>query len=159
MFRLAAAIAGGSAFVMMLLTSADVVGRYFLRKPVPGALEVSTYLMVILVFLGAAYAQAQGRNVRVELLTARLSQKNQVRLNILIWVLLLGLGIVLTWETGLVAYHSWQIGEFESEAMPFVKVWPVKVILAMGCLFLTVEFLFELLRHIHMLRHRQEREV
>jgi len=35
---------------MMLLTTADVIGRYFFNAPVLGAYEITEYLMLIMVF-------------------------------------------------------------------------------------------------------------
>jgi TRAP-type C4-dicarboxylate transport system permease small subunit len=39
-------------FAMMLLTFADVIGRYLLNRPVPGAFEVTELMLVVLIFAG-----------------------------------------------------------------------------------------------------------
>jgi TRAP-type C4-dicarboxylate transport system permease small subunit len=44
--------ASGILFAMMLLTFADVVGRYVFNRPVPGAFEVTELLLLVLIFAG-----------------------------------------------------------------------------------------------------------
>ena len=45
--------------LMMLLTTADVLGRYFFNAPVLGAYEITEYLMLIMVFSFLALAQSR----------------------------------------------------------------------------------------------------
>lgn len=151
MFRVASLIAGGTALVMMLLTAVDVIGRYFLHKPLTGTVEVSAYLMVVMVFLAAAGTQASGRTARVELLTVRFSESTRRWLEAFILLLLLGLGLLFTWKTGQEVYRSWRIGEYESQAMPLLRIWPTKAFLTAGFLLLSIEFLLELGRHLKAL--------
>jgi TRAP-type C4-dicarboxylate transport system permease small subunit len=153
MFRVLSFAASGAAFFMMLLTTVDILARYLLGKPVPGTIEISKYLMIALVFLGAPYAQAEGRNVRIQFLIARLPETVLKKLNVVVSLLLVMLGLLLTWKTGEAAYASWQIGEYESTAMTFLPEWLPKCFLALGCLLLFVQFLVELLRHLNSLRH------
>ena len=62
-----------SIFVMMLLTTADAIGRYLFSFPLPGAYEVTEkYLMVIAVYLGASYTYRGGSTIRITLLVDRL---------------------------------------------------------------------------------------
>ncbi len=62
-----------SIFVMMLLTTADAIGRYLFSFPLPGAYEVTEkYLMVIADYLGASYTYRGGSTIRITLLVDRL---------------------------------------------------------------------------------------
>ena len=62
-----------SIFIMMLLTTADAIGRYLFSFPLPGAYEVTEkYLMVIAVYLGASYTYRGGSTIRITLLVDRL---------------------------------------------------------------------------------------
>ena len=53
--------------VMMLLTTCDVTTRYFIDWPVPGALELSEFMLATFALLGLAYTQQVGGHVRVGL--------------------------------------------------------------------------------------------
>jgi TRAP-type transport system small permease protein len=62
-----------AASLMVCLTTADALGRYFLNQPITGAYEIEErYLMVFLVYFAMAYAYREGANIRVEFLVSRL---------------------------------------------------------------------------------------
>lgn len=57
-----------SVIFMMLLVTADVMGRKFFHHPIPGSVEINEeYLMVTLVYLAMSYVYVQGGHVRVTL--------------------------------------------------------------------------------------------
>ena len=71
--RVSTLVAALATVGMMLLTSADAVGRYLLNRPILAAYELTTnYLMVAAVFLAFPYAYRQGANIRVTFLVDRL---------------------------------------------------------------------------------------
>ena len=62
-----------ATFTMMLLTTADAIGRYVFNRPILVAYELTTnYLMIAAVFLAMPYAYRQGANIRVTFLADRL---------------------------------------------------------------------------------------
>jgi len=85
-----------SIFVMMLLTTADAIGRYLFSLPITGAYEVTEkYLMLIAVFLGASYTYRGGSNIRVTLLVDRLPPQVKMGLNIFAQVFSICYGFLL----------------------------------------------------------------
>ncbi|MBZ0140276.1 MAG: TRAP transporter small permease [Pseudorhodoplanes sp.] len=58
---------------MMLLTSADAIGRYVFNAPIMGAYELTEkYLMVAAIFLGLSFTFREGIFIRVTFLVDRL---------------------------------------------------------------------------------------
>jgi len=55
-------------FCLMLLTCADVVGRYFLNKPVTGGFEMTEVLLAALIFAGLPLVTLRSEHVMVDLL-------------------------------------------------------------------------------------------
>ena len=55
-------------FVMMALTTADVVGRYVLNAPISGAFEIVQYLMALVVFAALPVTTASDSHLSVSLL-------------------------------------------------------------------------------------------
>ena len=70
--KFALSIGMGWVIVMMLLTTFDVAGRYFFSKPIPGAIEMSEFMLAIFGILGMAYTHQSGANVKVTILTSAL---------------------------------------------------------------------------------------
>jgi TRAP-type C4-dicarboxylate transport system permease small subunit len=75
--RVAAIIAAIVLAVMMLLTVADVCGRYFFNSPVKGTWEVVGLLLVCAGTWGLGYCQAQKSHISVTVLIERFSLRVQ----------------------------------------------------------------------------------
>ncbi len=54
-------------FCLMLLTCVDVVGRYFLNKPLPGGFELTEILLAALIFAGLPLVSLRNDHVTVDL--------------------------------------------------------------------------------------------
>jgi TRAP-type C4-dicarboxylate transport system permease small subunit len=58
------------AFIMVCLTAADAMGRYFLNKPISGVYEITeNYLMIFAIYFALAYAYPASRRRHNWLLT------------------------------------------------------------------------------------------
>jgi len=60
-------IAAVLMFCLMLLTCADVVGRYFFNKPVTGGFELTEMLLAALIFAGVPLVTLRGDHITVDL--------------------------------------------------------------------------------------------
>jgi TRAP-type C4-dicarboxylate transport system permease small subunit len=65
------------ALPLMLITTCDVIGRGFFNKPIPGTLELSEYMLAVIILFGAAYTQQVKGHVGVDFLTSRFSAGGQ----------------------------------------------------------------------------------
>lgn len=71
----AAAAGAGVVLLMMSLVGYSVVNRYLLGTPVTWIDELSGYLVVALVMLGAAESLRRGDHIAVDLITSRLGAR------------------------------------------------------------------------------------
>ena len=62
---------------MVLITTVDVVLRYFFSRPLSGTMELTEFFMVIVFFTSVAYAQWTGGHIVMDVVTAKLSRKTQ----------------------------------------------------------------------------------
>ena len=62
------AVAAAVLFAMMLLTCVDVVGRYFLSRPVFGAFEITEMLLAALIFAGLPLVTLRNEHVTIDVL-------------------------------------------------------------------------------------------
>ena len=60
-------IAAGVIFCLMLLTCVDVIGRYFLNKPLWGGFELTEMLLAALIFAGLPLTTLRNEHVVVDL--------------------------------------------------------------------------------------------
>ena len=75
--KLAAAVGAGVVVLMMLVVAYSVVNRYILNTPITWTDELSGYLVVALVMLGAADALRRGDHISVDLITSRLTKRSK----------------------------------------------------------------------------------
>ncbi len=64
-------------FLLIFVTTADVVGRY-LRHPIPGAFELVEMGLATAVFFGVAYTTLQRGHISIEWFVERLSPKKRL---------------------------------------------------------------------------------
>ena len=96
-------LSGGALFAIMVLTFADVGGRKFLDNSIPGSLELTELLMVVVIFGALPLVSLRGEHVLFdsldEHLPPRVLRLQQAFINFLIAAALLGLA-ALMWKTG-----------------------------------------------------------
>ena len=134
-------------FAMMFLIFVDVFARYVFNSPIKGAYETCVSLMVGMVFFGVAYTQAKKGNIAILILVSRLSSRMRTILNIVIWVLCLGLCVLITWQAGRLAFEAWRLGDYTAGAVR-LPVWPAKSVISLGagvlCLTLVADIVHEI---------------
>jgi TRAP-type C4-dicarboxylate transport system permease small subunit len=64
------AFAAAVLFALMLLTCADVIGRYFLSRPIYGAFEITEMLLAALIFAGLPLVTLRNEHVTVDVFDA-----------------------------------------------------------------------------------------
>ncbi|WP_310459149.1 TRAP transporter small permease subunit [Ruixingdingia sedimenti] len=126
----------------MFLGVGDVVGMQ-LRHPVPGTLEFTESTMVLVVFGGIAWAQIRRAHIRVELVYLQVGKKMRSAMDIIASVAGIVFFALLTWQGGLEAVYSWQIGEATSGLLRF-PLWPARWILVFGSVLMILQFLLDL---------------
>lgn len=88
----------GVVAVLMLLTVADVTGRYLFNYPIVGTTEITEYLMVCML-LAMAPCALKGQHVRIDLVMQFLPQKVQFILDIIFHIAALFTVAMLTWTS------------------------------------------------------------
>jgi TRAP-type transport system small permease protein len=68
-------VAGALLLTMMLLTVADVIGRYLFNSPLPGATELTELLLAAVIFLGLPAVCMEDGHVKVDILVDHISAK------------------------------------------------------------------------------------
>lgn len=149
-----ALVSAAAVVTIMLIIAIDVAKRSLLGGSVPGAIEYSEILLVVVVFLGLAEAQRRGQHISMEMVTTRLPAHAAARLKAV--GLFVGLTIIswMCWETWQVALRAWETGEYRF-GLARIPTWPAKVIIPIGL----VLFVFQIVRdlRINLAHVRKER--
>jgi TRAP-type C4-dicarboxylate transport system permease small subunit len=126
--------------VLMFITTADVIGRYFFNQPLTGVFDLTHFAVLIMVFFGLAYCGIKGGHVAIELLYDKLDQPIAKVLDQLINLVGALLFMVIAWRT---VIQSLDIIEFkESSQLLLIPYYPFYWLVSFGCvMFAIVMFL------------------
>jgi TRAP-type C4-dicarboxylate transport system permease small subunit len=96
-------LSGVALFAIMALTFFDVLGRKFLSNSIPGSLELTELMMVVVIFGALPLVSRRGEHVEFDsldpYLPAWLRRAQGVLVHLLCAVVLIGLGWLM-WQTG-----------------------------------------------------------
>ena len=136
----------GTSLIMMmvLLINSDVIGRAVFGAPISGVPEIVTLSIVAIVFLQIAQTVVSGRLTRSDALLSFLAlrwPRIHRTLESIFNLMAAGLLAVLMSASLPLFEKSWSKGTFIGSIGNFTApVWPVKLIIVIGCLVLVAQF-------------------
>ncbi len=133
--------------VIMLLTVLDVVGRNLLNRPLPGAYEITEFMLVAAVFLGLALVQAHKRHIQIEFISVRLAPKPQAVLRTVIYLVCLVTFGLIVFQGGRMTYEAWQTGAISEGIVPF-PLWPANALIPIGSMAVCFRILIQLIQEL-----------
>jgi TRAP-type C4-dicarboxylate transport system permease small subunit len=143
-------IAGGLIMVLMLLTAADVAGRFLFNSPILGAYEISEILMVGIVFLGIAYVQSNKGHVIIEVVTVRMPEKGKIALDTLGYTIGFLMMVLITWDSGGYALKAFITHDYSS-GLAKIPLWPGKSLVPLGAGLISLRLLSDIVFNIRRL--------
>lgn len=122
---------------IMLLVNADVIGRGAFDAPISGVPEMVSLSIVAIVFLQIAQTFRSGRLTRTDLLLGSLARRLP-RARQALELLFSLAAIALVWQIIAASWplfrKAWERGTYEGTIGDFIApVWPVKLIILLGC--------------------------
>ena len=140
----------GSMLMMMSIVF-DVVMRYFGGIPIHGMIELNEFLMVLIIFLALGKCQSRRANIRINILFNRFSEGTRIRLNILAWII----GLITFFSITIFGLEQAFLSTLHNEVKWGVvkfPIWPGRIVLAVGALMLSAQFLMDILAEMRSFR-------
>ncbi|GAB6907280.1 putative TRAP transporter, DctQ-like membrane protein [Desulfosarcina cetonica] len=128
---------------MMLLTTVDVVGRYFFNKPVLGAFELTEFLVLILIFSLLAHSQANKSHVAVDLIFDHFPGRLRKIIEVFNHLVCLLFMLLIAYRGFIRALEIKAFGEATSN-LGIIK-YPFAFFVVLGCVALSIEYLRDLI--------------
>ena len=132
---------GALIIFIMIIVSAEVIGRKLLGTTIVWALEVSEHSILFVTFMSAAWVLKRDAHVKVDILLTRLSTIKQRLLNMATSIL----GAILCFSMSYwAALKSWDLFQRNVRFLDFIvpaPVAPFTAIICVGYLLLAVMFL------------------
>jgi TRAP-type C4-dicarboxylate transport system permease small subunit len=144
-------VAAGLVFIMIFPTTLDIFLRYIMEEPLPAIFQLTEFMMVGVVYLGIAYVQSLKEHIKIEMATTWLPQRGQDLLDIFGYLAGLVLFVIITWQSGRLAWDAWVTQDYTMGIIHF-PLWPAKSIIPIGCGLLCIRLLLDIFLDIEKLR-------
>ncbi len=136
---------GGLMLVgMAILVVMEVVRRYIFNSPTNWNMPSVVYLFIALAFSSAAYVYNKNRHINIDLILVHLGPRVRALWEIVITLLFFIFAVAMTYLTAREAFSSFSGHEraFIGSSLP---VWPVKMFMPLGGLFLVLALVKDLI--------------
>ncbi len=130
------AVSGTVLVAMMFLKATDVICRYILNSPIPGALELNEFMMAITIPLAIAYCELERSHVSVEMIVERLSRSVRRPLHLIVTILSIFYLVMLSWQSILTIFDTYD--SHQTSAVLLLPAYPFTIPLAAGFILFVV---------------------
>jgi C4-dicarboxylate transporter, DctQ subunit len=123
-------VSGLGVLVIALLVSYDVLLRFFFNEPQLFVDDLTSFLLVPIIFLGAGPTFYRGGHIRVDLLTNHLRPKAQRALRVITLFIGLALLMLIVYETLVSTWSAFETGRVS--AVMNYPLWVAMIFIPLG---------------------------
>ena len=129
-----------------VISAGNAMMRYGFNLSSNAWLEIQWYLFGGMVLLGASYTLKMNEHVRVDIFYSRYGERTRLWLDFVGGIVfLLPMTIIIGWLSWPLFVNSYEIGEISQNAGGLLR-WPVKILIPIGFLLLTLQGLSEVIK-------------
>ncbi len=134
--RWLAILASVSIAIMMVINFTDIIGTKFFLKSVPGAIDISEELMVLVTLLPLAYIALERGHIRITLLTEHMSLAVRHALQIIQYIIATLITGFITWRVFIGFQETVKVVDLK-EGLD-LPIWPANLAVVIAFGFLTL---------------------
>ncbi len=123
-------LTGLAVLAMTLMVSYDVLMRYFLGEPQLFVDDLTSFLLVAMIFLGAGPVFYKGGHIRIDLVTSHLKSKTQSRMRVITLFMGIAFLVVVIYETMVSTISALQTGRVS--AVMNYPLWVAMIFIPLG---------------------------
>ena len=153
LFRLEAAlnlVGGVAIFLLVLLATANVLGRWLFSLPISGYVDWVEQSMAFIAFLGIAYTKRLGGHIRMDIVIGQLRGRLLWFAELVSVVLMLLVTLVLIYGSYLHFWRAYDIGDSSLDIN--LPTWPAKFVVPFALTVLALRLLLQLWGYARAIR-------
>ena len=151
------ALSGIAILILGIIVTYEVIMRYIFRSPTIWVADISLLLCIGSVFFAVGYAMKQEAHIAVDLITGRLSYRNQVLFSVINLIFSAVYCSFLTWKGAEVAIVTLRAGEMSAFGFRFPMAIP-RGFIPIGGILLLLELINQIVTGIFQFINIKERE-
>ncbi len=141
-------IGSGILAVLMVFTFVDVALRYFLKTPIKGDYELSSYMMALVIPSGLALTALRKKHIRVDVFTQFLPKRVQSGLSTFAYLITLGFVGFMVWQTA--KYASLLIDSMQKATTIPIPDFPFVIVLTIYLIMFALVILRDLISYARL---------
>jgi len=151
-------LGGATIFFCMLLTLAEVVGRYGFNHPITGTVEITQLSLALIVYLSVAAAEREGAHISMGLFPELMKRRERLltyhTLEIFNYVVPFCAFAIVSYLFVINAHTAYLTHE-TSWGPLYLKHWPFKIAVFLGFALLTVRLAIRVTTHVRAFQERR----
>ena len=145
-------IGGAALVILVLMTFANVLGRYLLRRPLTGAIEISQLFLVVTVFFGVAYTEVRKQHVTFDEVVIHFPRRLRAATIGVMYFLVGVYALMTSWQETLLAI-SYMVPRIRVTDVLKIPIAPAMFVIAIGSLLWGIELLLNALTPLEASQH------
>ncbi len=152
------AIAGGCViFLLVLLATMNVLGRWLFDLPISGYIDWVEQAMAFMAFCGLAYTQRIGGHIRMDIVIGQLSAQRLWFAEAATTCLMFAMSLILIYGSWLHFLRAFQIGDSSLDID--LPIWPSKLVIPIALGILAVRLFLQLCGFVRAFRRRDSHPI
>lgn len=144
-------LAGGIAiFLLVVLATTNVLGRFLFAMPIDGYVDWIEQAMAFIAFLGIAYTMRLGGHIRMDIVVSRLHGRLLWVSELISVVLMLAITLVLIYGSYLHFYRAYDLGDSSLDIN--LPTWPAKLVVPVTLTILALRLVLQLWGYARAIR-------
>jgi TRAP-type C4-dicarboxylate transport system permease small subunit len=147
-------VGGIVIFLLVLLATTNVLGRWLFSLPIDGYVDWVEQAMAFIAFLGIAYTQRIGGHIRMDIVISHLHSRWLWGAELLAVILMLLVTLVLIYGSYLHFWRAYDIGDSSLDIQ--LPTWPAKLVVPFALTILALRLLLQLWGYLRAVRSGSE---
>ncbi|WP_412536346.1 TRAP transporter small permease subunit [Marinobacter sp. MIT932201] len=144
-------LAGGFAiFLLVLLATVNILGRWIFSSPISGYVDWVEQAMAFIAFLGIAYTQRMGGHIRMDILVGQFRGRYLWFTELVTTLLMLAVTSVLIYGSYMHFWRAYTIGDSSLDIN--LPTWPAKLVVPIALTILAMRLLLQLWGYMRALK-------
>lgn len=150
-------IGGIVIFLLVFLTTANVLGRWIFSLPINGYIDWVEQAMAFMALLGIAYTQRQGGHIRMDMMISRLKGRMLWAAELLSVSLMFLVTLLLIYGSYLHFWRAYAIGDSSLDID--LPTWPAKFVVPFALTLLALRLLLQMWGYLRAIKENAHEPV
>lgn len=151
-------LAGGMViFLLVLLATINVLGRWLFSAPISGYVDWVEQAMAFIAFFGVAYTQRMGGHIRMDILVGRLRRRMLWFTELITTSLMLVVTLILIYGSYLHFWRAYSIGDSSLDIN--LPTWPAKLVVPFALTVLALRLLLQIWGYMRAFKEGIEKPI